>query len=111
MEYDVDVCDLTLRGRTSLLGARGYIAWRREAQQWKDSGMLYPLAVAARHASNTSQWLTQEQEDTLVGKAFDRVLRAVNVNGQITLRQVTTAIEQLADSWHDTDPSSVSARD
>ena len=73
--------------------------------------MLYPLAVAARHTSNTSQWLTPEQEDTPVGKAFDRVLRAVNVNGQITSRQVTTAIEQLADSWHDTDPSSVSARD
>ena len=111
MEYDVDVCDLTLRGRTSLLGARGYIAWRREAQQWKNSGMLYPLAVAARHASNTSQWLTPEQTDTQVGKAFERVLHAINVNGQITSRQVTAAIEQLADSWHATDPSSVSARD
>ena len=110
-EYDVDVCDLTLRGRTDLVGPSGYTAWVKESTEWRNCGMLYPLAVAARHLPRLSSWLTPEQADTGVGKAFGNVLDTIYRGTPLSSQRTGGAIQALLDRWHDTEPVASQARD
>ena len=112
-EYHVDICDLSLKGRTDLLGAAGYRVWRAEFPRWVDCGMLYPLAVAARQAPTVDHWLSPEEAETTVGKAFSGVLSVLALRLPIEERtkKLSAALRELSTHWHDSTLGCNGARD
>ena len=112
-EYHVDICDLSLKGRTDLLGADGYRVWRAEFPRWVDCGMLYPLAVAARQGPTVDHWLAPEETETAVGKAFAGVLStlALRLPVKERTRRLSAALGELSAHWHDSTPGCNGARD
>ena len=55
-EYEVDVC----RCMMSMYPARDYHAWLQSFPRWRDSGLLYPLGVAALYMGELRDWLPEQ---------------------------------------------------
>ena len=110
-EYDVDVCDLTLRGRSGLLAQGSFENWMTDHAGWRSCGMVYPLAVAARYRRDPSLWLTHEQLGSELGKAFSVFLASASEPDAVSSGALVRESENLANLWHHTDGLSVEARD
>ena len=110
-EYDVDVCDIMLRGRVDLLRQGGYEAWLADGPCWRSRGLLYPLAVAARYHPSVGLWLPPAQAGSELGRALASFLAVAGNPGEVGSDRFAHAVGGLTDAWHCADPESAIARD
>ena len=110
-EYDVDVCDIMLRGRVDLLLQGGYEAWLADGPCWRSRGLLYPLAVAARYRPSVGLWLPPAQAESELGRALASFLAVAGTPGEVRSDRFAHAMEGLTDAWHCADLESAIARD
>ena len=110
-EYDVDVCDIMLRGRVDLLRQGGHEAWLAAGPCWRSRGLLYPLAVAARYRPSVGLWLAPSQAGSELGRALSSFLAVAGAPGEIGSDRFAHAAKGLVDAWHNPEPESVIARD
>ena len=110
-EYDVDVCDLTLRGRSDLLTQGSLEKWMTDHAGWRSCGMVYPMAVAARYRRDQSLWLSHEQLGSELGKAFSVFLASASQPDAVSSGALVRESENLANLWHHTDGLSVETKD
>ena len=109
-EYDVDVCDLALRGRSELLAKGSLENCIANYGKWRSCGMLYPLAVAARYRRDPSLWLSENQLESELGKAFASFLASAAQADAVSSGNLVQKAEKLADVWHHTEDASIEAK-
>lgn len=71
-EYDVDVC-AWMAGSPELT----YASWLAGFPLWRDSGLFFPLVLAAQHMPSVFHWLPPEVHHTPLAQCFARCLATV----------------------------------
>jgi hypothetical protein len=75
-EYDVDVC-AWMMSQPSLKASTGYADWLKAFPVWRQSGLFYPLALAATYMPDLHSWLPSEVHSSHVARAFAGCLQAL----------------------------------
>ena len=88
-EYDVDVCAYMIAS-----SALTYTAWLADFPRWRDTGLFFPLAVAAQHMPTLFYWLPPEVHDTPLAHRFARCLDLVGL-----ARNGSDLLDALAAVW------------
>ena len=75
-EYEVDVCMEMLRDR-----GLSFDQWKDDFGRWREWGLAYPLAVAARAMPSLGYWLPREVHQYPLAQEFNAALARVRAEG------------------------------
>lgn len=90
-EYDVDVCAEMLRDKTL-----DFDRWKSEFGQWRELGLLYPLAVAAKAMPSLGYWLPRSVHKYPLAQEFNAALARIRDEGARGSREV---LSDLCKAW------------
>jgi len=91
-EYEIDVCSFVLNQ-----DGMSYSTWLTSCPSWRESGLYYPLLLAAEYMHHLDHWLPRDIHDCRLACAWGSCLKAFKKINNTTAH--LEAIEQAAKCW------------
>lgn len=90
MEYEVDVCTEMLRDR-----ALSFDQWKSDFGRWRERGLAYPLAVAAKAMPSLGYWLPRIVHKYPLSQTFNSALERIRNEGVHS----SAVLSDLCEAW------------